>query len=140
MIDGPKIRALRKVKSLSLRELSRLTGQAVSPSRLSEIENGKAQNPTKRVTRALAKALGVRETELFTFEDCVKGEFSMCKYRKEYPTMNGWVYYCDLTASGKTLTGRELAKLGCTAEKRAKCKQMMELTCGIGIVPEPKNK
>lgn len=140
MLNGPKIRALRKIKNLSLRDLSLLTGQIVSPSRLSEMENGKVLNPTKRMTRALAKALDVRETELFTFEDYVKGEFDMCKYRKEYPTMNGWVYYCDLAATGKTLTGRELEVIGCTKEKRTKCKQMMEVTCGTAIVPDPKKE
>lgn len=140
MLNGTKIKALRKTKKLSLRQLSQYTGGAISASRLSEMENGKVPNPTKRVTRALAKALGIKEIELFCFEDYVEGEFKMCKYRMEYPTMNGWVYYCDLVATGKVLTAGELAEIGCTSIKRANCKKMMEYTCGMGIVPKPKKE
>lgn len=138
MLRGDKIRALRQTRKISLRQLSSLTEGVVSASYLSEIENGKATNPTKKVTRALAKALGVKETELFTYEDSMEGEFKMCPYRMEYPTMNGWVYYCDLVSSGRKLTKEELTAIGCTEEERSKCKQMMEYTCGVGIVPEPK--
>lgn len=138
MFNGDKIRALRTIKNLSLRQLCRLANGEISPSHLSELENGKVPNPTKRVTRALARALQVKEIELFTFEDHIEGEFKMCKYRQEYPTMNGWVYYCELVAYGRHLTVRELAKEGCTKEARQKCKQMMEYTCGVGIVPEPR--
>lgn len=139
MINGEKIRALRKAKGLSLRDVSKLTGGEISPSYLCEMECGKAPNPGKRISRALAKALSVKEIELFTFDDYAEGEFKMCKYRKEYPTMNGWVYYCDLVASGKVYTEKELAEIGCTKEDRLKCKQMMEFTCGIGLVPEPRS-
>ncbi|GAB4264222.1 helix-turn-helix domain-containing protein [Thermincola ferriacetica] len=138
MINGKKIQALRKTKGFSLRQISQLANGQISPSYLSEIENGKVKNPSKKIARALAKALGVREFELFTFEDYVEGEFKMCKYRMEYPTMNGWVYYCDLVARGKNITKKELEEVGCTEVERAKCKQMMELTCGMGIVPEPR--
>lgn len=138
MLNGEKIRFLRQAKNLSLRQLSKLTYREVSPSYLSEIENGKAHNPGKHVSRALAKALGVKELELFSFDDYVEGEFKMCKYRREFPTMNGWVYYCDLVASGQVLTAQQLAEIGCTKADRAKCRQMMEFTCGMGIVPEPK--
>lgn len=138
MINGPKIRAMRKAKGLTLRKLSELTGNAISPSYLSEIENGIALNPSKRVSRLLAKTLGVMESELFNYPDNLKGEFEMCKYRMEFPTMNGWVYYCNLVANAQVFTKKELEDIGCTVEKRAKCKQMMELTCGMGIVPEPK--
>lgn len=140
MLNGAKIKELRIIKNLSLRELCKLTDGELSPSHLSFIENGQVGNPTKRVSRALAKALGVKEIELFTFEDHVKGEFCMCKYREEYPTLNGWVYYCDLVAWGKQLSEKELADIGCTTEARKYCKQMMEYTCGVGIVPEPKEE
>lgn len=137
MLNGSRIRTLRITKNLSLRELCQLSNGEISPSHLSALERGRVPNPGKRVTRALARALKVKEIELFTFEDNVKGEFRMCKYRSEFPTMNGWVYYCDLIAAGKHLTARELAEIGCTKEARQYCKQMMEYTCGIGIVPEP---
>lgn len=137
MLDGEKIKTLRKLKNLSLRQFCRDSGGQISPSYLSEIESGKVQNPGKKTTRALAKVLGVKEFELFSFDDYVEGEFKMCEYRREYPTMNGWVYYCDLVASAKILTEKELAEIGCTKESRARCKQMMEFTCGVGIVPEP---
>lgn len=139
-MNGKKILSLRTIKQLSLREFSRLSGGAVSPSHLSEIENGKVSNPTKRVTRAIAKVLGVRETELFSFEENIKGEFMMCTYRREYPTMNGWVYYCELVAKGIELTREELSViLGCDEHKREECRRMMEFTCGIGLVPQPKD-
>lgn len=140
MIDGPKIRGLRRAKYLTLRQMADMSAGALSPGYLSEIENGKAPNPTKHVTRALAKALGVKEIELFTFADHIEGEFKMCKYRREYPTMNGWVYYCDLAASGQQLTEEELTDLGCTEETRTNCRRMMEFTCGKGLVPEPAQK
>lgn len=138
MLNAAKIKGLRLAKNLSLRGLCSLAKAAISPSHLSELEHGKVANPTKRVTRALAKALGVKEIELFIFEDFVKGEFQVCKYRREYPTMNGWVYYCNLVACGKQLTAEQLLEIGCTAEARINCKQMMEYTCGVGIVAEPK--
>lgn len=138
MLKGDKIRALRREKGLSLRQVSQLSGGQISPSYLSEIERGRVTNPGKKLTRALARALGVKEVELFVFPDYVEGEFKMCPYRREYPTMNGWVYYCDLVARGKKVTRKELEEIGCTEEVRRKCKQMMEFTCGEGIVPEPK--
>ena len=137
MLNSAKIKGLRLAKNLSLRRVCSLARGEISPSHLSELEQGKVANPTKRVTRALAKALGVKEIELFTFGDFVKGEFQVCKYRREYPTMNGWVYYCDLVANGKQLTAIQLSEIGCTQEARNYCKQMMEFTCGVGMVPEP---
>lgn len=137
MLNGKKIRAFRQNLNLSLRQVSRLSGGQLSASYLSEIENGKIKNPTKKVTRALAFVLGVKETELFTFDENSEGGFKMCIHRQEYQTMNGWVYYCDLVAKGIKLTEEELKKIGCTEEERRKCKQMMEYTCGMGIVPEP---
>lgn len=101
------------------------------------MENGKAANPTKKSTRALALALGVAEWELFVHDNCLKGDMKMCIYQREYVTMNGWVYYCELVALGKRLTAEELKELGCTKDARARCKQLMEYTCGTGIVPNP---
>lgn len=138
MLNGSKIKNLRITKRLSLRELCNLAERQISPSYLSELETGKISNPSKKVTRALAKALKVSELELFTFEDYVKGEFNVCEYRREFPTMNGWVYYCDLVATAKHLTAKELAEIGCTVDARIYCQRMMEFTCGVGIVPEPK--
>jgi len=138
MLNGSKIKNLRLTKNLSLRELCKQTNGEISPSHLSALERGRVMNPTKRLTRALAKVLCVKEVELFSFEDCMEGEFKMCKYRREYPTMNGWVYYCDLAAAGRDLTIEQLAAVGCTAEARKNCKKMMEYTCGVGIVPDPK--
>lgn len=137
MLNGEKIRSLRQNLHLSLRQVSRITGGQLSASYLSEIENGKITNPSKKVTRALALVLGVKETVLFTYDEYIEGEFNMCIHRQEYQTMNGWVYYCELVAKGIKLTKEELEKIGCTQEERRKCKQMMEYTCGMGIVPEP---
>jgi len=137
VLNGKKIKALRKKRGLTLRQLSELTCGKVSISRLSEIENGKVANPTKKTIHALALVLGVAEWELFLHDEFLKGDLRMCIHRREYITMNGWVYYCELAALGKRLTADELKKLGCTKEDRTRCKQLMEYTCGTGIVPEP---
>jgi DNA-binding Xre family transcriptional regulator len=58
------LRAYRQQNQLTLRELSHLTGIAMS--RLSEIEHGKMTNPSLKYFTGFAKALGCKNlTELF---------------------------------------------------------------------------
>lgn len=55
MLNAAKIKGLRLAKKLSLRGLCSVAKGEISPSHLSELEQGKVANPTKRVTRAIAK-------------------------------------------------------------------------------------
>lgn len=64
----------------------------------------------------------------------------MCPYIKKGYNMNGWYYYCDAVAFGLKLTSNDLEAVGCTEEQRKICKGLMELTVGVGIVPEPTDK
>lgn len=59
---GEKLKALRKVRELSLQEVGR--GVGISHNFLSEIENGKKE-PSKETLRELAKFFKVDEDEFF---------------------------------------------------------------------------
>lgn len=63
----------------------------------------------------------------------------MCPYVRKGQNLNGFYYYCDAVAFGLKLTSTELDKIGCTKEQRKICQSLMELTVGVGIVPEPDN-
>lgn len=60
---GTAVRKLRETQGLSIRELARAA--EVDHSYLSRIESGEAQNPSTRVLRDIAAALG---TNLATLE------------------------------------------------------------------------
>ena len=62
MALGPQLRAARKLAGLTLRELAGRLG--VSPSLLSQIENGKSQ-PSVATLYALARSLGISIDHLF---------------------------------------------------------------------------
>ncbi len=59
------LRDLRRRRGLSLREVERATGNAVSNVYLSQLETGRRADPNPRVLVALAKAYGVPTALLF---------------------------------------------------------------------------
>jgi transcriptional regulator with XRE-family HTH domain len=60
-VDGKKLRRFRRVRALSLRDLSRMTGVAFDT--ISRLETGKQQAQPKTIRR-LADTLGVEPREL----------------------------------------------------------------------------
>ena len=60
-VDGARLRRIRRVRALSQRELSRMTGMAFDT--ISRLETGK-QRAQPRTIRKLADALGVEPREL----------------------------------------------------------------------------
>jgi transcriptional regulator with XRE-family HTH domain len=60
-VDGGKLRALRKERALSQRDLARMS--TVGPVTISELERG-AREAQPRTIRKLAEALGVEPKEL----------------------------------------------------------------------------
>jgi transcriptional regulator with XRE-family HTH domain len=65
-VDGARLRGLRRVRALSQRDLSRMTGIAFDT--ISRLETGK-QRAQPRTIRKLADALGVEPRELMKGED-----------------------------------------------------------------------
>jgi transcriptional regulator with XRE-family HTH domain len=65
-VDGARLRGLRRVRALSQRDLSRMTGIAFDT--ISRLESGK-QRAQPRTIRKLADALGVEPRELMKGED-----------------------------------------------------------------------
>ena len=65
-VDGDRLRALRRERALSLRELAGLTG--VSHDGIQKLEAGK-RGAHGRTVRTLASALGVEPAELMKGED-----------------------------------------------------------------------
>jgi transcriptional regulator with XRE-family HTH domain len=65
-VDGTRLRRLRRVRALSQRELSSMTGIAFDT--ISRLETGK-QRAQPRTIRKLADALGVEPWELMKGED-----------------------------------------------------------------------
>lgn len=61
----------------------------------------------------------------------------MCPYIRKGQGINGWYYYCDAVAFGLKLTSKDLEEVGCRKEQRKICKGLMELSVGVGLVPEP---
>lgn len=59
-----RIKQLRKKNKLTLQKLSELSG--VSNGYISDLENGKEQNPSLTILKKLAKAFGVSVTELIS--------------------------------------------------------------------------
>lgn len=59
---GAKIKKLRKQRKLSQESLAELS--RVDPKSIVEIESGKRRNPTLRTITRLARALGVRPSDL----------------------------------------------------------------------------
>ncbi|MBC7342530.1 MAG: formate/nitrite transporter family protein [Clostridia bacterium] len=57
-----------------------------------------------------------------------------CVYWQEYNSINGPVCYCEVAAFDKKLSAQELAKIGCTPEKRRQCLSLMEAQVGRGTV------
>lgn len=66
MTIGERIRALRKQKKLSSKELATVIG--VTPAYLSMLEKGKRTNPTKEVLQKIANTLEIPLDELFREE------------------------------------------------------------------------
>lgn len=61
---GEKVKKLRTKEGLTLAELQELSG--ISKTYLSDLETGKAGNPTISIIRKIAKALDTSETELLS--------------------------------------------------------------------------
>lgn len=70
---GVQIKKLREMNNWSLQRLSdeayEATGERVSPQAISAVELGASQNPTRRILRPLARALGVSLSDLFEDDD-----------------------------------------------------------------------
>lgn len=70
---GIRLRELREARTWSLQKLSdeaeALTGQRVSCQAINAIELGGSQNPTRRILRPLARALGVSLSDLFESDE-----------------------------------------------------------------------
>lgn len=60
-----------------------------------------------------------------------------CEHWKEYDSISGPISYCEIAAYGHKLTAQELEEIGCTAEKRKACQQVMDFTMGAAATPEP---
>lgn len=63
---GDNIRKIRKSKSISVNNLSKIAG--ISLGYISDLENNKAQNPTLDKLKTIASALGVEVEEFFKSE------------------------------------------------------------------------
>jgi len=59
-----------------------------------------------------------------------------CPNWKEYQGLNGWIMFCSPGAYGKILTVQQAVSCGCTAQQRKRCKKLMEINVGFGLVPE----
>ena len=66
LVDGAKLRHIRRVQALSLRDLTRRSGVAFDT--ISKLETGK-RRAQPRTIRKLAEALGVEPKELMKGED-----------------------------------------------------------------------
>ena len=78
---GPQIRALRRAKDLTLRDISEASGLSVS--HLSRLENGLA-TPTADTVVRIQKVIGGDLSELLKLAHCVPQElFSVWKFRPE---------------------------------------------------------
>jgi transcriptional regulator with XRE-family HTH domain len=65
-VNGARLRQIRRVHALSLRDLARITG--VAHDTISELETGKRQ-AQPRTIRKLADALGVEPRELMAIRE-----------------------------------------------------------------------
>ena len=54
-----------------------------------------------------------------------------CPHWREYQGLNGWVMFCSAGAFAQTFVRPEAERIGCTEERRAKCRQIMEPQPGI---------
>jgi len=80
---GDNIRKIRKIKNISINNLSKITG--VSLGYISDLENNKAQNPTIEKLKTIALALSVEVEDFFKSEPVSEGklkEWDM-KYNKD---------------------------------------------------------
>ena len=59
-----------------------------------------------------------------------------CPHWREYQGLNGWVMVCSAGAFAQTFVRPEAERIGCTEERRAKCRQIMELNLGYALQPE----
>lgn len=69
---GDKIRFIREVKKMGLNETAELAG--ISGSYLSNIENGKKENPSMKTLSQIASALGVSVDDFFRGEEVNRNE------------------------------------------------------------------
>ena len=89
---GTRIRELRRLHSMSMQTLARESG--VSQSHLSDIESGKAANPSIATAQAIATAFGLTVSELLLEEKPRHDE------DERLALLNRW-YVDDLDAFGR---------------------------------------
>ena len=69
---GETIRYFRKKKGLTLRELARKSN--ISPIYLSELENGKKNNPSEEILYKIVKGLELIQNDMINLLDCYSVE------------------------------------------------------------------